>query len=906
MSDEKKNYFLERGKEVVEKSSITRKKVIESLFLKIEEPDFLTFLEETINSKEGHFLTAKAINALKKEHSEIMSKSDFSPQKIKNEEEKIEEEILTDAQTKEEENFAVQKKEINEQKIEDDVIKSEPQKEDDDVRVLDPKKEIVVNDEISKESEDKSQVLNNEVDVPQVINESPENMTENISPEVSTKSKIKEIGNEIGLDELSPLEKDIQGFKKFKERIYDSRIARSLSNLFRSRTEPKSDEGEMALKSEEIINEGELATEAPNEKIIEGEIIKVTEGIKEMPEENRRSLGEFLMGNALLASKETNKFFGGVFSKLGENMKEGTFRQNVILAFRDRFKGNEKQVQNRIKDLEDGKHRFVSNSGYIMGGLITYGRILGDMVGNYALPTNQFALIAKTFSSAYGVAKESLLRFNLGIQQKTELELGNREELEELAKAAAEEAWNIYYEASPYLKSEEGAKAFQALEEDFDKKNLQLESMGSSINPEKFADRQKLIVEIEALKEEMNRLKPSSSQLSRIYRDNLPKDILARFKRGEEILANDAVATDMFIEGEELSKAIKLSITERAIRRMMQGLENKLLKIENDPSLTDNEKEKKKVHWLGLAEKHLVDIDRMVTQNGEVLGMAKVALYAKVLESGMRGVSNVLAFETMGRVFSSFWTNGVPWLFSESEKFFTVIPDKNIASKIVTEAQKITASEESLNNLESSFNVQSDRMETVNSEVSNTEATVAGTIPSEKIEVTLDPNKIEYGEEYHVEPKHIPIDHSQNDDEIKVESPLNTTEAKVDFNEYPISATEAIQSSLDMNNLSSEDFKFNEQFKILTAEQGDSVWSLSRKQLTQQFGEAFTTLTEKEQNSVIATLKNAIGAQPENFGLAKGMNIEREYLPINSKIDFGAFFNNKENLAKVFETIKRT
>ncbi|MDP3965044.1 MAG: DNA translocase FtsK [bacterium] len=87
---------------------------------------------------------------------------------------------------------------------------------------------------------------------------------------------------------------------------------------------------------------------------------------------------------------------------------------------------------------------------------------------------------------------------------------------------------------------------------------------------------------------------------------------------------------------------------------------------------------------------------------------------------------------------------------------------------------------------------------------------------------------------------------------------------------------------------------------IETVQQGDSVWKLAERQLTNRFGDAFTGLDEARQTYVIDAIKDRLVADPEAFGL-EDLNLQP-----GDQIDFSSVFEgeNTVNLDDVFSEAK--
>ncbi|MDB5266708.1 MAG: hypothetical protein JWN89_523 [Parcubacteria group bacterium] len=130
----------------------------------------------------------------------------------------------------------------------------------------------------------------------------------------------------------------------------------------------------------------------------------------------------------------------------------------------------------------------------------------------------------------------------------------------------------------------------------------------------------------------------TAEDLKKAYTEKMPKDLMERLGRATPAEANK------FVQG----------MLKREVSSIVESLEKKISKIENNPKLSPREKETKKQALFAKQEKTLQEFDKIVTQYGTVDGLAMAARYARFAGKTLVAAATV---ETITTSFYRLWEN---------------------------------------------------------------------------------------------------------------------------------------------------------------------------------------------------------------------------------------------------------
>lgn len=124
--------------------------------------------------------------------------------------------------------------------------------------------------------------------------------------------------------------------------------------------------------------------------------------------------------------------------------------------------------------------------------------------------------------------------------------------------------------------------------------------------------------------------KVSAENLSKIYKENLPKDLLNRLDKNQD---KDGICS-------RIAQKVAKSDIEFSLKRIDKKIKN----IENDDNLSPGEKAAAKGKVLKKYEKFLHDMDRLVANSGRV---DMLAYGSRIAEKGGKVAAGVMALETL-------------------------------------------------------------------------------------------------------------------------------------------------------------------------------------------------------------------------------------------------------------------
>lgn len=213
-------------------------------------------------------------------------------------------------------------------------------------------------------------------------------------------------------------------------------------------TEPRKEEGREENIEQEMTSGQEKTPEEDNTSESKVEVEQIEEELKNMPEEKRIKVGFGLRNIGLHIEEKKNKFFAKAFGgaiKLANKVKladdKGTANR-FFKSLRENFEKDAVGARKKMEDIKEGKilRNQLSNSGYLLGNILKYGRTVTDVIDYTAgSPLKYIMMGSMAFARGAGAAKEARFK-NEELINKTRIQ-------EDEIERAAEEAWNIYEEA---------------------------------------------------------------------------------------------------------------------------------------------------------------------------------------------------------------------------------------------------------------------------------------------------------------------------------------------------------------------------------------------------------------------------------------------------------------------------
>lgn len=327
-----------------------------------------------------------------------------------------------------------------------------------------------------------------------------------------------------------------------------------------------------------IPNEIEIPTFISAEKGADAQIEEVQKELEKMPEEEREKIGLGFSNMGYWVEEKKNGLYSRIFNKVAEKGSEDGTLQRFFGALGANAEKKATDAHKKMEEIEGGNggvRKQMGNVGYLSGNAIKYGRTIGDIVGFTAgSPFRYVMLGAQTFTRGIAASREARLQ-NKEVAEKTKVADEER---------AAEEAWSLYEEAK--------------------------EANGGEI--------------------------PNGEALSKMYRENLPEDLLSRLER------NSDTGVMSFL-GSILRKDIEFELI---------PINNRLIEIEEDDALSPEQKEAAKEKILAKMEDRLHDYDRMISDAGNVDALAMGARYA---ETAGKTVVGAMMVESVALAAKSIW-----------------------------------------------------------------------------------------------------------------------------------------------------------------------------------------------------------------------------------------------------------
>ena len=160
--------------------------------------------------------------------------------------------------------------------------------------------------------------------------------------------------------------------------------------------------------------------------------------IEAMPEGERKSLGIGFGTIGFFIEEQKNKFFAKTFGAAEKGFKEKSTMRRFFSSLSEIFSRDAERARKNIDEVSQGKSKKLSNTGYLAGNLIKYGRTVADFVGwTAASPLRYVMISAMGFARGAEAAKEARLK-NESVIEKTRVD--------DIDKAT-NEAWKVYEEA---------------------------------------------------------------------------------------------------------------------------------------------------------------------------------------------------------------------------------------------------------------------------------------------------------------------------------------------------------------------------------------------------------------------------------------------------------------------------
>jgi|GEM_PF-5393874 len=365
---------------------------------------------------------------------------------------------------------------------------------------------------------------------------------------------------------------------------------------------------------------------------------------------------------------------------------------------------------------------------------------------------------------------------------------------------------------------------------------------------------------------------PSREDIESAYREKIPQDILKR-------LTENPLP--------DISTTLLQRILEHDVERSAQKIQKKIEAID-EKEIPTKAKQKEKDRIIKKYEKHLKDLDRMVTQYGTVDGLALGAKYAetagKAAVAGMMAESLVLAAQHL-------WERGIPNIFSRTDEFLKKSGVEAPGAPKGVDLTSTEAIERYRQLLGTELTTKIGRNVTTKEINTILDAQKRGLVSAEAMQKILDEMKQapEGGLKKEDIDWIIGRKESPSAFELQGEAPPETPIAPPD-EEAKIGHAIKEPTGAEMKGA----IEFTPEQLREFVKSGDSVWKNVERKLEALYGTEFAKLNPAQKTFAIDWIKDEISDRLKEQGL------NPDKLKIGQELDYSGILDNKEKMASIF------